>query len=130
MSDARLASASSTARYSVSIASVWRPRPRLARALLDYSWPLNVRELENCLTVASTLADGGTIHRKHLPEDIVEPSGVPEDDAADRKTELIALLREHHGNISAISKATGKSRMQLHRWLKRYELDPNVYRNK
>lgn len=101
-----------------------------ARALLDYSWPLNVRELENCLTVASTLADGGTIHRKHLPEDIVEPPGVPETDTADRKAELIALLREHQGNISAISKATGKSRMQLHRWLKRYELDPNLYRNK
>ena len=103
-----------------------------ARALLDYSWPLNVRELESCLTVASTLADGGVIHRKHLPEDIVDAPSVatPEDDTADRKAELIALLREHQGNISAISKATGKSRMQLHRWLKRFELDPNVYRNK
>jgi len=101
-----------------------------ARTLLNYSWPLNVRELESCLTVAATLAEGGTIHRKHLPEDVL---GVPmpaDDDRPDRKVELIALLREHQGNISAIAKATGHSRVQLHRWLKRFDIDPDVYRNK
>ena len=101
-----------------------------ARALLAYSWPLNVRELESCLTVASTLADG-TIHRKHLPEEVLGTPAEPEgDDDAARKAELTALLREHHGNISAIAKATGYNRVQLHRWLKRFDLDPEPYRGK
>jgi len=107
-----------------------------ARALLNYTWPLNVRELESCLTVASTLADGGVIHRKHLPEDIVGAPSVAaaspadDDDNPARKAELVALLREHAGNISAIAKATGYNRVQLHRWLKRFDLDPNPYRGK
>jgi len=117
-----------------------RLTPNAARTLLAYHWPLNVRELEQCLTVASTLASGGTIHRRHLPELIraqaivpapalaeVEP---PLDDVTSnqRKTELVALLREHRGNISAIARATGWHRVQIHRWLKRFDLDPRPYR--
>ena len=41
---------------------------------------------------------------------------------------LIALLREHGGNISAVARAMGKARMQIQRWLKRYRLDPETYR--
>jgi len=32
------------------------------------------------------------------------------------------------GNLSAVSRATGKARMQIHRWLKRFDIDPSRYR--
>jgi len=107
-----------------------------ARALLAYDWPLNVRELESCLTVASTLADGGPIRRRHLPEALREPAAAtpdddaPSDDDQQRKAELIALLREHQGNITSIARATGWNRVQIHRWLKRFELDPRPFRGR
>jgi sigma-54 dependent transcriptional regulator, acetoin dehydrogenase operon transcriptional activator AcoR len=36
-------------------------------ALMEYSWPGNVRQLRHVLRTALALADGGHIHREHLP---------------------------------------------------------------
>jgi DNA-binding NtrC family response regulator len=111
-----------------------------ARALLRYDWPLNVRELETCLNVAATLANGGTIHTRHLPEPLREPPrGAADPESAEqpgeaddqqRRAELVALLREHQGNITAIARATGWNRVQIHRWLKRFDLDPRPFRGR
>jgi transcriptional regulator with AAA-type ATPase domain len=101
-----------------------------ARTLVTHDWPLNVRELESCLTVASTLANGGTLHRRHLPESVRdEAQAAPDADDA-KKAELVALLREHQGNITAIARATGWNRVQIHRWLKRWNLDPAPFRGR
>jgi transposase-like protein len=35
----------------------------------------------------------------------------------------------HRGNISAIARSTSRSRMQVHRWLKRYQLSPRDFRS-
>ncbi len=47
-----------------------KPRLTLAptafEAMQAYSWPGNVRELQNCIERAVILADGDTIHPKHL----------------------------------------------------------------
>jgi transcriptional regulator with PAS, ATPase and Fis domain len=40
--------------------------PSALEALRAYPWPGNVRELQNCLERAVILADGDTIHPKHL----------------------------------------------------------------
>jgi transcriptional regulator with GAF, ATPase, and Fis domain len=40
--------------------------PSALEALSTYAWPGNVRELQNCLERAVILADGATIHSKHL----------------------------------------------------------------
>jgi hypothetical protein len=42
------------------------------RALLRYSWPHNVRELEKCLAAAIVLAHDGTVMLEHLPEAVRE----------------------------------------------------------
>jgi sigma-54 dependent transcriptional regulator, acetoin dehydrogenase operon transcriptional activator AcoR len=44
-----------------------RFEPDAARALCRYDWPLNVRELEQCLMSALVLARGGPIGLEHLP---------------------------------------------------------------
>jgi hypothetical protein len=47
------------------------------RALLRYSWPANVRELEKCLAAAIVLARDGTVMLEHLPEAVREQRVTP-----------------------------------------------------
>ncbi len=105
-----------------------------ARALLRHRWPLNVRELEKCLAGALVLAAGGQVEVEHLPDPVrasadlpppAPPAGGP--DAA-RREELIALLRDHRGNVTAVARSLGKARTQVQRWLRRFRVDPLSFR--
>jgi transcriptional regulator of acetoin/glycerol metabolism len=42
--------------------------------------------------------------------------------------ELRALLLRHKGNVAAVGRELGKERMQIHRWMKRYNIDVDEYR--
>jgi len=108
-----------------------------ARALLLHDWPLNVRELEQCLAAAIALAGDRAIGLEHLPEPVragANAAGAaapgPTDEDRRRKDQIVALLREHGGNISAVARATGKARLQIQRWIKRYGLDPETFRRR
>ena len=114
--------------------------PEAARALFLYSWPLNVRELAQTLASALVLAGSGPLELLHLPPGIraalVDPDRWREglatpprlsDAEAKRRDQLTALLREHRGNVSAVARVLGRSRMQVHRWLKRYGLDSRSF---
>ena len=106
-----------------------------ARMLLRYPWPLNVRELEQTLGTAAVLAKQGDVTPEHLPEQVRtgrapgagKPVALSEADQRQRD-ELVAMLREHHGNISAVARAMGKDRKQIQRWVKRFCLDTTEYR--
>ena len=63
-----------------------------------------------------------------IPPD-APPPGVPLGADDERKREeLIALLRQHGGNVAAVARAVGKARMQIHRWIKRYGLSLDNFR--
>ena len=104
--------------------------PAAAYALVDYDWPLNIRELASCLTVATALARGGTIRLEHLPDAIGGEEEAPalSDDDGRKRAELVALLQRHRGNVSAIARSAGKARAQIHRCLRRYDLDSAKFR--
>jgi transcriptional regulator with PAS, ATPase and Fis domain len=107
-----------------------------ALALLRHDWPGNVRELEQCLSAAAVLASEGLIRLEHLAAPVREALAPPSPDwgpkseaeEAARKEQLIALLKQHRGNLAAVARAMGKARMQVQRWLKRYQLDPESFR--
>jgi transcriptional regulator with GAF, ATPase, and Fis domain len=44
-------------------------------------------------------------------------------DEARHRDELVALLRQHGGNMSAAARVLGKGRTQIVRWVKRYGID-------
>jgi len=44
------------------------------------------------------------------------------------EAELRELLIRHQGNIAAVGRELGKERMQVHRWLRRYNLDIEDFR--
>ncbi|HWM85043.1 MAG TPA: sigma 54-interacting transcriptional regulator [Kofleriaceae bacterium] len=97
-----------------------------ARALFLYPWPNNIRELEQTLRAAVALASGLRIAPTHLPEAV---RGRPPAEADQRaREELVRLLAEHGGNISAVARAMGKARVQIRRWCRRFGIDPDAYR--
>jgi len=97
-------------------------------------WPGNIRELENELERAVTLAeDGETLGRSHLSPRFLRPVMVgPAGEDASLKVQVEALERrliaealEHTGgNILKAAERLGLSRPGLHKKLDRYQLHP------
>jgi hypothetical protein len=97
-----------------------------ARALFLYSWPHNIRELEQTLTAALARTEGA-IGLDHLPASVTTPAAQPEPLAVDHG-QLDGLLRAHRGNVSRVAKALGTSRSQVRRLAARLGLVPDSYR--
>jgi DNA-binding NtrC family response regulator len=111
-------------------------RPTLStaagRLLLCHYWPLNVRELLQCLTVSTVLAADGVIEAAHLPETVRNAPPprlvVPLDDPEALREVLIELLERHGGKVSYVARDLGKARAQIHRWLRRLGIDLDQFR--
>jgi transcriptional regulator with PAS, ATPase and Fis domain len=112
--------------------------PDAGRSLLVYDWPLNIRELEQCFATCVALAHDGRIERSYLPQRVrsgEEVAKVPSVPAAGLsahderiRLELLTALSRHRGNLAEVARTMGKARMQIHRWCRRFGVDPNVYR--
>ena len=100
------------------------------RALVGWSWPANVRELDHAIARALVRrAPGRAIEAADLALPTAAPvEGAPIAHDAALRDELVALLRAHAGNVTAVARAMGKARMQVQRWLKRLALDPATFR--
>ena len=111
--------------------------PDAGALLLRYTWPRNIRELEKCLERAVLFASDGPIEPWHLPPDVrgeaAEPGGSKPRDPTTRDVEnrlrMIELLELHRGNLRAVAGALKTSRSQVHRWLRRFEIDVAPYRS-
>ena len=44
------------------------------------------------------------------------------------KDELTLALTETQGNVSEVARRMGRTRMQIHRWMKRWDIDVETYR--
>jgi transcriptional regulator with GAF, ATPase, and Fis domain len=108
--------------------------PEAARAFFTADWPGNIRELERALQVGTALAEQKVLALQHLPASLSEPPDGPAPgaplDARDEaiRAQLVAALEKHHGNISATARELGKARVQVQRWLKRFEIDPERFK--
>ncbi len=120
-------------------------------ALLHYDWPYNVRELESCIKRGIALTDGAPLDAAQLPDAIAahmkgyakkrvdaQPErdrvsdpiiAPPERRGTPTEAELRALLTEHGGNVAAVGRVLGKERMQIHRWLKKYNISLDEFRS-
>ncbi len=105
-------------------------RTATARRLFAAAFPRNIRELERAVVAAATLSPSPVLE---LGEELGEadPGGQQALDAgsdADLEARLKALLKKHSGNVSAVAAELKKARMQIHRWMKRFSLDPADFR--
>jgi DNA-binding NtrC family response regulator len=107
------------------------------RALVLYDWPLNVRELEKVLTAALALAEGRRpIALRDLPDTLSAAPSVPARPAtrkspepAPSAAEIEALLAQHGGRVADVSRALGRQRAAVWRWIKQLGIDPDRFRS-
>jgi two-component system response regulator AtoC len=100
--------------------------PQAREILLAYSYPGNVRELENIIERAVALAEGTTLHPDDLPPDLREYSVTPYGEwttLEDQERDYIhQVLRHTRFNMGETAQILGLPRTTLWRKLKRYGL--------
>lgn len=102
--------------------------------LLEYNWPGNIRELENCIERAVALGSQNSIDIHDLPPPIrrlneVEPNFVSEPaamsasdlEALERET-ILRVFEQTKGDKTLTGRMLGISRATLYRKLKRYSI--------
>ena len=101
---------------------------------MHYSWPGNIRELENTIEYAFVLCTTGTeITAGHLPSHMRTESSPKNNrqhpvDANERvnkekKQKFIEALQATGGNQSQAAKMLGVSRVTAWKWMKKYEIE-------
>jgi DNA-binding NtrC family response regulator len=131
-------------------AAAVRIAPDLANALVSHPWPLNVRGLEHVLSVALVTAAGDLLKLDDV-RDALQPARASEPPPPSRpgtetgevpiksdreltreelslKEQLTGELARTKGNVSEVARVMGKTRMQIHRWMKRFGLEPESFR--
>ena len=99
------------------------------RALIEYSWPGNARELRNALERAAILCEGGLIAPQHLLVPVerhvarVETTDLKE---FERQT-IEQMMHATHGNKSRAAKRLGLSRTELYSRLRKYRSRSNRF---
>lgn len=93
------------------------------RLLLDYSWPGNVRDLENSIEHAVVLAKGSLLEAWDLPSAIHHPSsGFPVTIADQELSLLLNILEECGWNKKLAAQRLGISRSTVYAILKRHKV--------
>jgi transcriptional regulator of acetoin/glycerol metabolism len=102
------------------------------QVLLNYSYPGNIRELENILEHALILCQENTLRRKHLPEYLLRRQPVPavgsgktEDPGSSgrERKRIQEALRRHNGSRSQAARSLGMDRSTLWRKMRKYQLN-------
>ncbi len=118
---------------------------RISAEALDllkrYSWPGNLRELENIIERAVVLARDRSVEPEHLPLHVQEgrPLGLQTEEgllAGKRRLvreferqALLRLLRDCGGNVSAAARRAKITRRNFHRLLAKYRIEPRGFKS-
>ncbi|MGH8174121.1 MAG: sigma-54-dependent Fis family transcriptional regulator [Rhodanobacteraceae bacterium] len=120
-----------------------RIQPDALHALLNYSWPGNIRQLRNVLRTAAALCNEGVIRLPNLPQELLDQANeaprVPEPmiasaasmiadgccrtplDSAEHAT-LLRELERNRWNITHTADALGVSRNTLYRKIRKHQI--------
>jgi len=107
--------------------------------LLNYSWPGNIRQLQNAMIYAVKMANNGIIHPEDLPEQILSSTPFRPQAQADplsgqslelkqtsikdmERAAIVQALEQCQNNIREASKILGVSKATLYRKVKEYGL--------
>jgi len=95
--------------------------------MLDYSWPGNIRELQNAIQYAFVKCKGDVIQVQHLPPEIISSINRPIKPPSRRRHkitigQLKEALEKSDGNKTKAAKLLGIGRATVHRLLKEEEI--------
>jgi DNA-binding NtrC family response regulator len=119
--------------------------PAVVECFKTYSWPGNIRELENIMERAYILGSGHMLTRECFPDEIVSsesPAAVIPVDASltlagvrrkaievAEKTYLFELLQQHQGRIQASAGAAGITPRQLNKLMNKYGIRKEQFKS-
>jgi DNA-binding NtrC family response regulator len=106
-------------------------------AMALHDWPQNVRELDNALRQAA-LTNPSQIDLAELPSRVQErlararvpATAATASDGEVTRERLERALSEHHGNVRRAAQSLGIARGHFYRLLERWNVDPNLFRNR
>ncbi len=113
----------------------WQLDPDVIPTLASYSWPGNIRQLQNAIDRAKILAEDDRIRVQNLPPEILNGAAAKQvrRDASDEadlfsytKQHVLEMYQNHHSNKSKTARALGISRRTLYRLLEKYGI-PAAY---
>lgn len=93
------------------------------RAMLRHEWPFNVRQLEHTLRAGIAIAESGRISGDVLRRVAwdLDAATTPGRLASVRR-ELLQQLSRHEGRLDDVASALGCGRVDVERWLSRFDL--------
>ena len=142
--DIPLLAAHLTQKYARPGQSPCQISPEAMELILAYSWPGNIRQLENAVERAAITAKGGVIHPENLPQDLRKPA--PEKSLApidlsrplpDQLEELSAdfevrylraALEKAGGHIGRCASLCGLSRRSITYKVAQYKIDTTLFK--
>ncbi len=118
--------------------------PRVYTILMQYSWPGNIRELENTIERAVNITDNNRILPEHLPDSILQTASIPlqkqevfaDDEEGPSSLNLestgynliVSSLKTSRGNVKKAAELLGISRRTLYRKMEKYQIDYSNFR--
>jgi DNA-binding NtrC family response regulator len=112
--------------------------PLVVKALQEYSWPGNIRELENVIERAYILETTSTLRAENFPQELFGDINNPAEIAMDitlplaevrrqslehiERQYLKELMSKHLGRINQAAEAAGITTRQLHKLLSKYRI--------
>jgi DNA-binding NtrC family response regulator len=109
---------------------------RAVLRILGYSWPLNIRELDQCLGRALHRARERVLADDEFPEPDgkvgtpVRPERALSDADRSLRDRLIALMQKHVGNVAEVARELDIHRPQVYRLLVRFRLAAERFRSR
>ena len=109
----------------------WNLEPEALQLMEQYSWPGNIRQLQNAIERAKILAEDDWVRLENLPPEIAKGMMTSPAPQAGGKCDLETLnklhiaetYRRHKGNKARTARALGIGRRTLYRLLEKYEID-------
>lgn len=111
--------------------------PEVLEVLERYSWPGNIRELENTIKRAIIFCDGDALLKIHLPPEVFGGRAEGEKDYHSFKVEKMnlveweffrTLLIRYEGDVARIARETDIPRGTVYRLLKKHSLKPHHFK--
>ncbi|MCA9263426.1 MAG: sigma-54-dependent Fis family transcriptional regulator [Planctomycetales bacterium] len=115
----------------------WTIDSDVMTTLERYSWPGNVRQLQNAIERAKILSSDDRISAENLPPEIVRgatssgppPAGTKCDLDTLNKLHIMETYKRHNGNKARTARALGIGRRTLYRLLEKYAIDDDVVKS-